>query len=63
MTDIEQLQRMIDDLRRLPNSCEPKNNQNFAICGARTQSPVSFGSSATFTQRKRKTAERTECGT
>jgi hypothetical protein len=28
MTDVERLQRMIDDLRRLRNSCEPKNNQN-----------------------------------
>jgi hypothetical protein len=28
MTDIERLQRMIDDLRRLRNSCEPKSNQN-----------------------------------
>ena len=28
MTDIEQLQHMIDDLRRLRNSCEPKTNQN-----------------------------------
>jgi hypothetical protein len=28
MTDIEQLQRMIEDLRRLRNRCEPKSNQN-----------------------------------
>lgn len=28
MTDIERLQRMIDDLRRLRNECEPKSNQN-----------------------------------
>ncbi len=28
MTDIEQFQRMIGDLRRLRNSCEPKSNQN-----------------------------------
>jgi hypothetical protein len=28
MTEIEQLQRMIGDLRRLRNSYEPKNNQN-----------------------------------
>ena len=28
MTDIERLQRMIEDLRHLRNSCEPKSNQN-----------------------------------
>jgi hypothetical protein len=28
MTDIEQLQHMIGDLRRLRNSREPKSNQN-----------------------------------
>lgn len=28
MTDIELLRRMIEDLRRLRNSCEPKSNQN-----------------------------------
>jgi hypothetical protein len=28
MTDIERLQTMIDDLRRLRSSCEPKSNQN-----------------------------------
>jgi hypothetical protein len=28
MTDVEQLQRMIENLRRLRNSCEPKSNQN-----------------------------------
>ena len=28
MTDIERLQRMIDDLRCLRNECEPKSNQN-----------------------------------
>ncbi len=28
MTDIERLQRTIEDLRRLRNSCEPKSNQN-----------------------------------
>jgi hypothetical protein len=28
MTDIERLQQMIDDLRRLRNKCEPKNNQD-----------------------------------
>jgi hypothetical protein len=28
MTDIERLQRMIADLRRLRNECEPKSNQN-----------------------------------
>jgi hypothetical protein len=28
MTDIERLQGMIDELRRLRNSCEPKSNQN-----------------------------------
>jgi hypothetical protein len=28
MTDIELLQRMIEDLRRLRNGCEPKRNQN-----------------------------------
>ena len=28
MTDIERLQRMIDDLCRLRNECEPKSNQN-----------------------------------
>jgi hypothetical protein len=28
MTDIERLQRMIEDLRRLRNRCEPKSNQN-----------------------------------
>jgi hypothetical protein len=28
MTNIEQLQGMIEDLRRLRNSCEPKTNQN-----------------------------------
>ena len=27
-TDIEQLRCMIEDLRRLRNSCEPKSNQN-----------------------------------
>jgi hypothetical protein len=28
MAEIEQLLRMIDDLRRLRNGCEPKSNQN-----------------------------------
>ena len=28
MADIERLERMIDDLRRLRNACEPKSNQN-----------------------------------
>jgi hypothetical protein len=28
MTDTEQLQGMIDELRHLRNSCEPKSNQN-----------------------------------
>ena len=28
MTDIDRLQGMIDELRRLRNSCEPKSNQN-----------------------------------
>ena len=28
MTDIERLQHIIDDLRRLRNECEPKSNQN-----------------------------------
>ena len=28
MTDLERLQRMIEDLRRLRNSCELKSNQN-----------------------------------
>jgi hypothetical protein len=28
MTDVERLQQMIDDLRRLRNKCEPKSNQN-----------------------------------
>jgi hypothetical protein len=28
MSDTERLQRMIDELRRLRNKCEPKNNQN-----------------------------------
>ena len=28
MAEIEQLQRMIDDVRRLRNDCEPKSNQN-----------------------------------
>jgi hypothetical protein len=28
MTDVERLQQMIDDLRRLRDKCEPKSNQN-----------------------------------
>jgi hypothetical protein len=28
MTDIDRLQGMIDELRRLRDGCEPKNNQN-----------------------------------
>ncbi len=28
MTHIDRLQRMIEDLRRLRNECEPKSNQN-----------------------------------
>ena len=28
MTDIDRLLGMIDELRRLRNRCEPKNNQN-----------------------------------
>jgi hypothetical protein len=28
MTDIDRLRGMIDELRRLRNSCEPKSNQN-----------------------------------
>lgn len=28
MTDIERLQRMIDELRKQRNSCEPKNSGN-----------------------------------
>jgi hypothetical protein len=28
MTDIERLRGMVDELRRLRNSCEPKSNQN-----------------------------------
>lgn len=28
MTDIERLQQMIEELRRLRNKCEPKSNQN-----------------------------------
>jgi hypothetical protein len=28
MTSIDQLQRMVDELRRLRNACEPKSNQN-----------------------------------
>lgn len=28
MTDIERLQHMIEELRRLRSKCEPKSNQN-----------------------------------
>jgi hypothetical protein len=28
MTSIDQLQGMVDELRRLRNGCEPKSNQN-----------------------------------
>jgi hypothetical protein len=28
MTDVERLQQMIEDLRRLQNECGPKSNQN-----------------------------------
>lgn len=28
MTDVERLQQMINELRRLRNKCEPKSNQN-----------------------------------
>jgi hypothetical protein len=28
MTDIERLQQMIEEIRRIRNKCEPKNNQN-----------------------------------
>jgi hypothetical protein len=28
MTSIDQLQGMVDELRRMRNSCEPKSNQN-----------------------------------
>ena len=28
MDEITQMQRMIDDLRRLRNQCEPKSNEN-----------------------------------
>ena len=28
MTDIDRLRGMVDELRRLRNSCEPKSNQN-----------------------------------
>ncbi|MFG1706594.1 hypothetical protein ACFLIM_25700 [Nonomuraea sp. M3C6] len=28
MTDVERLQQMIEELRRLRNKCEPKSNQN-----------------------------------
>jgi len=28
MSDTERLRQMIDELRRLRNSCEPKSNQN-----------------------------------
>lgn len=28
MTDVERLEHMIEDLRRLRNRCEPKSNQN-----------------------------------
>ncbi|WP_166427739.1 hypothetical protein [Nonomuraea mesophila] len=28
MNDVERLQQMIDELRRLRDKCEPKNNRN-----------------------------------
>ena len=28
MTDVERLQQMIEEIRRIRNRCEPKSNQN-----------------------------------
>lgn len=63
MTDIEQLQRMIDDLRRLRNSCEPKSNKNprYLLYSNAVSSLLWIVSD--LQAEERKATERTECGT
>jgi hypothetical protein len=51
MTDIERLQQMIEEIRRIRNKCEPKNNQNPRYLRLSNAVSALLWASTTFTAR------------